>query len=77
MWRSVKYGVSPQDIKRMLDSQNGKCVGCGLNPTDLDHDHLTGKNRGLLCRHCNLILGHARDNPEVLEKLAVYLRGLV
>lgn len=40
----------------------------------LDHCHATNKFRGWLCHSCNLILGHANDDPNLLEKLAVYLR---
>jgi hypothetical protein len=39
-----------------------------------DHCHNSGKFRGWLCVRCNLILGHAKDNPVLLEKLAVYVR---
>src|SRR5688572_4533064 len=70
------YGLSQDDVDALLESQNGKCMGCGRNPTDIDHDHLTGKVRGMLCRSCNLILGHVKDDPIVLEALARYLRGI-
>lgn len=38
-----------------------------------DHSHSTGLFRGWLCHHCNLILGHAKDNPSILRLLADYL----
>ena len=38
-----------------------------------DHDHVTGRFRGWLCFLCNAALGNARDNIEVLERLAAYL----
>jgi len=63
----------------------GKCDVCGETggPKELaiDHDHsccptqkTCGKCiRGLLCYHCNLILGHSKDSPELLKALADYL----
>ena len=52
-----------------------KCEICGLTKRIyLDHNHETGKFRGWLCINCNLILGHAKDNPELLIKLAEYLK---
>jgi hypothetical protein len=39
----------------------------------IDHDHLTGKVRGLLCHHCNAALGHVKDDPAILAALIKYL----
>jgi len=80
------YGISDEDYCRMLAAQNGKCVVCGRENSGyvkngeytrmyVDHDHATGKIRGLLCRTCNSAIGFAQDNPEILEKLSKYLRG--
>jgi hypothetical protein len=41
----------------------------------IDHDHITGKVRGLLCTQCNIALGMTHDDPGLLTKLAEYLRG--
>lgn len=40
---------------------------------DQDHCHSTGKLRGLICRSCNLVLGHAKDSPEILTEAIEYL----
>jgi len=54
----------------------GECVICGdTQGLVVDHDHRTGRVRGALCQRCNMGLGHFRDNPELLELAAMYLRG--
>ena len=77
--RFTKYGMTLEDYNRMFADQEGKCFACKTHQTDLskalavDHDHATGKIRKLLCMSCNLILGNAKDNPELLRILANYL----
>src|ERR1035437_4505507 len=52
----------------------GICEGCGAPATHRDHDHASGRIRGLLCSPCNLAVGHLRDNPDTAAKLSEYLR---
>jgi hypothetical protein len=71
-----KYGLGLEEYVKLLDLQNGKCGICGLNkPYNLhvDHNHQTGRVRGLLCFHCNAALGHFRDNKELLKKASTYI----
>lgn len=51
------------------------CEVCGDNQTRIsfDHCHNTGDFRGWICFHCNAALGHVRDNPDTLRKLASYI----
>lgn len=61
--RIRKYGISPETYYEMLGNQDHQCGICGAKPKKnkalgIDHDHKTGKVRGLLCDKCNLALGH-------------------
>jgi hypothetical protein len=57
-----------------LKASTTECVICGSEePLVVDHDHKTGRIRGLLCNHCNRGLGHFRDDPAVLEYARIYL----
>ena len=74
------YNMSLNDYSDMLTSQGGVCAICGLPPTNgqgkilhVDHDHATGKIRGLLCHGCNTSLGHFQDNVAFLQKAITYL----
>jgi Recombination endonuclease VII len=72
-----KYGITPEDYEAMLVHQNGLCALCGTAPTKIalavDHDHVTGRVRGLLCSPCNRCLGRVADNEERLKGLIAYL----
>ena len=80
-----KYGLQLECYTRMWREQGGKCGNSGctftaeLSMPDLrkglgvDHDHATGKVRGLLCAHCNAGLGHLNDDATRLHGLIQYL----
>ena len=74
-----KYGLKPTEYLEIFRVQNGKCAICGVSHLELnrrlsvDHDHATGQIRGLLCFHCNYLLGYAKDNPIILDKARQYL----
>lgn len=79
-----RYGIDSAEYDALLDRQGGGCAGCGGGPVgrrkhlDVDHDHSTGKVRGLLCSPCNMLLGKAQDDSLRLRRLADYLDfGLV
>lgn len=75
-----KYGVSLSDYDRMLSEQDHRCAICQTT-TDtqhnkvlhVDHCHVTGAVRGLLCRGCNHLLGSIKDNPSSLVRAIIYL----
>lgn len=71
------YGITVEQYDQMLAEQNGGCALCGKPPEkkrlSVDHDHSNGKVRGLLCRHCNFMIGLAREEPKVFEAAIAYL----
>lgn len=76
--RRLKYGITQQEFNNLLHNQNGLCAICNEQmPFEkaicVDHDHTTGKVRGLLCYFCNLALGITKDRPRILRKAAEYL----
>ncbi len=76
-WGSGGSGWTAEQYAAAEKEQGGKCAIC-LQPTprrlDGDHNHKTGKRRGLLCNAHNLMLGFANDDPAILEAAAAYLR---
>jgi len=65
--------ISDEDLKDLLASVN-QCVICGKQEAlVVDHDHVTGKIRGLLCNKCNMGIGLLQDDPMLLEFARIYL----
>lgn len=77
----LKYGITLAEYNQMLVDQDGGCAVCGRKETGhrkmahfcVDHDHVTGAIRGLLCNSCNVALGAAGDSATRLRALADYL----
>lgn len=81
------YGITREQYNQMLEQQNGVCAICGKEESTchgitkkitnlaVDHNHKTGKVRGLLCSYCNKALGGFKDNEEFLIKAIEYLKG--
>lgn len=77
-----KYGVTVKQKHELLAAQGGKCMLCeapvsfGHNKAGkacLDHSHVTGEVRGVLCQKCNVGLGMFRDSPSTLRRAAEYV----
>jgi hypothetical protein len=75
------YGLTEVQYQELLASQDGHCALCprvnsGIKGGRLfvDHDHQTGKIRGLLCLRCNTSLGALGDSIASLERVIIYLR---
>lgn len=88
-YRDIKlrhlYGVSYEIYEQMLADQGGVCAICESEETytvngsvrmlSVDHDHVSGAVRGLLCQTCNAAIGFFGDRPELLMRAAEYLEG--
>lgn len=76
-----KYGITVEEYDAMLARQGGGCGICGSPPSDsislhIDHDHRTGRIRGLLCFVCNSSLGEL-DDPDLLRAALRYVEPTV
>ncbi len=80
------YDISLEEFNKRLKTQGGRCPICGReiygevsqNNTSkavMDHDHKTRKNRGIICRNCNVGIGLLGDNVETLIGAVVYLKS--
>lgn len=72
-----KYGLSSESFDQMLADQGAACAVCRTDDPGaywcVDHDHLTGDVRGILCINCNMGLGQFRDDIATLIAAADYL----
>ena len=77
--KCYQAGISRKEYLEIFRTHNGRCDICGVSHLELnrclsiDHDHVTGKCRGLLCTNCNTALGSFRDNPDILRNAIEYL----
>ena len=74
-----KYGLEWDRYIEMVDEQSNRCAICGRHREEfkkelvVDHDHETGKVRGLLCYACNNGIGNLQDDPDVVRRAVEYL----
>ena len=74
--RFKRYSMTENDFQRMLNTQQGKCAGCGeelWRELNIDHNHKTKAVRGLLCGPCNRALGSLKESPERIVGLLKYI----
>lgn len=80
-----RYGVTVEQVVNTLESQHGKCANkaCGVEisltapkesvkPAVIDHSHITGKFRALLCQSCNTLLGRIEKDRTIVDGLFEY-----
>lgn len=74
-----RYNLSIYGRRELIIRQNNKCAICGVDFKNeklicTDHDHKTNKVRMLLCMNCNFLLGHSKDNINILKNAIIYLK---
>lgn len=73
------YGINRRAYEQFWSDQNGRCPICGTSLDEthihIDHCHVSGQVRGLLCVSCNLGLGQFKESQHILARAATYLRG--
>ena len=77
------FGLTVQQYERLFTNQNGLCAICKqpectvrngkIKKLAVDHDHVTGKVRGLLCSHCNTAIGLFKDDIATMSLAVAYL----
>ena len=82
------YGITLVQYNEMLEAQGGRCAACRQKETTcdprtkmlknlcVDHDHDTGKVRGLLCSGCNSALGHLKESPARTRGILAYIKRI-
>lgn len=71
------YGIAFETFTKMVQEQNGACYICRKIPKSglvIDHDHVTGKVRKLLCHRCNMALGYGKEDPNVFNRMISYIK---
>jgi hypothetical protein len=79
-----RYSMTVMQYRALVAAQGGRCAVCGDAPKPdgikaaarlhVDHDHITGVNRGLLCGRCNMGIGYFRERPDLLTAATAYIR---
>lgn len=73
------YGITVEYYVQLLAKQNSRCAICLKRDSvrlSVDHDHVTGRVRGLLCRRCNRAIGGLNDDPVLVQAALYYLLAL-
>jgi hypothetical protein len=71
------FNTSLEELKKIVDYQNGRCAMCDrpIPKPHLDHSHIDGLIRGVLCWVCNRLLGFIHDDPAILQRGIDYLKN--
>lgn len=71
-----KYGLTIEDVERLRKFQDNKCASCKKRTINLvvDHNHITGQFRALVCVSCNIVMGQVHEDEKQLIGIIKYLR---
>jgi hypothetical protein len=73
------YNITPEEFDAMVMAQNGRCGICDVelelntHKTHVDHNHLTGQVRGVLCCRCNWRVGLFENSPAIMDKVRKWI----
>jgi hypothetical protein len=73
------YGLSPEEYEALLNANGRRCYICDKHESEcakglhVDHNHITGKIRGVLCFSCNAAIGYLKESPELLDRAKAYI----
>ena len=76
----IRYNLTIEGWEKLFNEQNRSCKICKTRTSTgkgwhVDHNHVTGAIRGILCHHCNTALGLLKDSLEIAEEVVQYLKG--
>ena len=80
-WKRQGIQLTHEEYDLLLQAQGHRCACCGIHQSELkkvlhvDHDHETGKVRGLLCSNCNTGIGKLGDNAKGIRKALAYVEA--
>lgn len=80
-WLKQDFGITMEQYNELFAAQNGCCAICEAHPAKqkrhfaVDHDHATGKIRGILCTNCNTAIGKMEEDPIRMRRAAEYVEG--
>lgn len=79
-WLKKTYQISPEEWDNKFEKQKGCCSICGRHQSEfkrqlsVDHNHITGEVRDLLCTSCNQAFGYVNEDINILEKMIAYAK---
>ncbi len=82
-YQQKTYGITQAEKQAIIEEQDGGCMctpwtnydGSSGRDLSTDHDHKTGEVRGVLCKHCNDLLGRIHDDPAYFHRMIAYLKN--